>query len=303
MARAKKVENKEVTVDAKSIKKEVMAYVDSAIDERLEKVFHDKIKKEFMEEIDKANKKLIREKNRKILWRDILLILFFGVIVFLTYLLYTSHYFDSYFQSNVPREVAPIVENKNEEEKKEYSFEELKKMYGSYLDSYVLSSDSSYLESFYNGKLTKELMNYYTLNSMNFDSLEVEDDYQEIDEDTFLDTCSKLFVEDCSSVSFDYNGNKVRYLSKLESFLPNSLLEKSKSSIQREIIDIQVEGEIVKIMTLEAVIFDEQIFSVYPDEWIGEYYGESFSNYSEKLNKIVYVFQGKKLKSIEKELS
>ena len=303
MARTKKEENKEIVFDTESIKKELMAYVDSHVEERLEKVLDLKIRNEIIEEIDKANKKVLKEKNRKILFKNMLLIFFFGIILLLLYLLYQEDYFDSYFIEN-KKEDTPVVE-KNDNKNSEVNtptLEELKEKYGSYLDSYALSNDSSYVEDFYNGKLTNELKSYYTLSSLDFDKLEVEEDYQVLDQNDFLEACSKLFLEKCSLNSFEYNGNKIRYFQKLESFVSDSLLEKEDSPILRDIVDIQVTNNKVVITTLEGMIFDNQLYSVFPYEVVGEYLGDGFLPYAEHLNKMVYTFQDKKLVSIEKGL-
>jgi len=301
MARAKKEESNVVVVDTNSMKKEVMDYVDSEMDKRIEKFVNDKIKKEFVEEIDKANRKLIREKNRKIFVKNVFLVLFFAIICFLVYLLYTEHYFDSYFGKEKVKEKEVVVEKeKSEEEVVPPTLEELKSEYASYLDPYVLNNESIYLEDFYTGNLSKELKNYYTLQSMNFEKLELEDDYNVIDQSSFEEACSKLFDKECSLVNFDYDGNKVRYFEKLESYITNTVLEKNTSTIQREIVDIQVNKDVVTITTVEGIISDNNLYTVYPYEWVSEYYDEGIQNYSSLLNKVVYTFQNEKLVNVEK---
>lgn len=300
MAKAKKEESNVVVVDTNAMKKEVMDYVDLEMDKRIEKSVTEKVKKEFLEEIDKANRRLIREKNRKILIKNIFLLLFFALILFLTYLLYTEHYFDQFFHPvESKEEVVEKTEKKEEvEEVHEPTLEELKGEYASYLNDYVLSDQSAYLEDFYQGNLTDEIKNYFSLNSMNFEKLEVEDDYHVIDQSSLGDACSHLFGIGCKEVSFDYNGNKVRYFEKLESYVTNRLLEKGNTSISREIIDIKVEGKKVVITTVEGIIYDGYIYSVYPYESVGEYFEDGIINYP--INKVIYTFEDQKLVQIEK---
>ena len=301
MARAKKEESNVVVVDTNSIKKEVMDYVDLEMDKRMAKFVNDQMKKEFVEEIEKANRKVIREKNRKIFWKNILLLLFFALICFLVYLLYTEHFFDSYFHPvEEKKETVVEKEEKKEEEVLPPTLEELKEEYASYLDPYQLSLSSLYMEDFYQGKLTDEMKNYFTLQSMDFDKLEKEEDYQEIDSSSFKEACSFLFPKDCKLVSFDYNGNKVRYFEKLESYVTNSLLEKEPSTITREIIDIQEKKNVVVITTVEGIVVDENLYSVSPYEWVSMYYGEGLSNYSDSLNQMIFTFQDAKLVRVEK---
>lgn len=301
MARTKKEENKEV-VDSKAIEERVTTKISNTLDKKIEEVFEEKfnqkIRKEFIEEIEKVEKKTIREKNRKIFFKDFLLLICLGVIIFLLYLMYQNHYFDSYFPINCPEE--SVVEKEEGTSSIQPSFDELKKTYASYLDPYTISSDSFYVENLYQGQLTNELMNYYTLNSMDFSKLEKEDDYQLISQKEFMKACSSLFVDECSMKSFDYNGNKVRFFSKLDSFVTDSFLEKENSLVQREITDVQVKGDLVVISTLEGVSNEGKLSTIYPKGWTGEYHGESFLTFRDHLNSLVYTFQNKKLKSIEK---
>ena len=78
------------------------------------------------------------------------------------------------------------------------------------------------------------------------------------------------------------------------------MLERKESSIQKEIIDIKEDGSSVEITTIEGVIIDNQLYSVYPSAYIDEYSGEGLLPYQEQLNKMVYVFKDKKLVRVEK---
>jgi len=300
MPKKKVVEDKkDIVVDEESIKKDLMAYVDSEMDKRFEKVLNDKLKKEFIEEVDKANKRLIRLKNRKILVKNIFLILFFGIICFLVYLLYTVHYFDRFFVAEEKVTKEEVVE-KTVPVQEEVSLEQLKEQYGSYIDLYTISEKSIYLEDFYNGKLSDELKNYYTLNAIDFSKLAVEDDYHMIDSSIMKEVCSELFRDSCNPVNFDYNGNKVRYFEKLDSYITNSLLVREESLIQREILDISLEKDEVVITTVEGVVLDNQLYKVQPNTLVGEYYGDGLLPHKEDLNIVVYHFQNQKLVSIER---
>ncbi len=305
----KKIEEdkkEEVSVDTDLMMKNLTAYLDTELDKRLEKVVNDKLKKEVFDEVEKANKKIIRSKNRKIFVKNIFLILFFLIIVFLVYLLYTSHYFDRFFTISGPKksEVVEKVEEKQEEviepEVVEPTLDELIDEYGSYLDPYVLSEKSIYLSDFYKGNLSSEVKNYFTLNTLDFSDLDVEDDYNVIESNIIGENCSKLFSSECSPVNFDYNGNKVRYFEKLDSYISNSVLEKNDTLIEREIIGIDVNKNKVTITTVEGVVVDNQLYSIDPNHFVGEYYGEGLSNYQEDLNTVIYTFKNQKLVSVEK---
>lgn len=303
MTKAKTKENTVEVIDTSSIRNELKEYVNTCVDEKIDTVFQEKVKKQFIEEIEKRDKKIIKEKNHKIILRNIIILLLVIVIIFLVRLLYQEGYFDSYLKhDNTIVEKEENKEEKEEEEVKEekVSLEELKEQYGNYLDSYVLSNESSYVEEFYQKGLTNSLKEYFTLRNLDFQKLEVEEDYQVILEEDFLKQCSVLFDQECSPSSFVFDDNKVRYFDKLNSFITDKMLEKNSSSIQREILDIEVDGDVVVITTLEGIVTDNQLYSVYPYQVISEYHDEGFYNYSESLNKVIYTFKNHKLKRIEK---
>ena len=299
MARKKTEESNVVVVDTNAIKKEVIDYVDIELDKRVNKYVTDKIKKEFIDEVNKANNRVIREKNKKLFIKNIFLLLFLCIIVFLVYLLYTDHYFDRFFiNNNTTKQEEVIKENSGVIEELAPSLEELKNEYASLLDPYILNDESIYLEDYYKGNLTDEIKNYITLNSIDFSKLETEDDYQTIESKLLNDVCNSLFDKKCNNTNFDYNGNKIRYLDKLDSYISNSLLDRKDSNIVREITNIEVDNNTVVIETIEGVVIDNQVFRIYPNEYLGEY-NEDINAYNEQLNKVRYTFKNKKLVNIE----
>lgn len=295
-----KEEIKSVDIDLDSIKKELNDY----IDEKVEKSVSVKVKEEFLSEIDKANKRLIREKNKKIIVKNIFLFLFLVIIVFLMFLLYKDGHFDKYFRhdKNENKEVISETDKDKNVDKEipseEISLEDLKANYGKYLDSYVLNSNSIYLEDFYKGNLSNELINYWTFNNLDFSSFEKGDDYQVIDSKIFCEKHDELFLDECSLTTFDYDGHKIRFLQKIDSFMSDEILEKVGSNIYREIIDIKVNDDIVTIETVEALIDSEGVYRVYPYKYVGES-TKSITDYQDSLNHISYEFKNGKLQSIK----
>ncbi len=300
MAKKKSEESNVVVVDTNAIKKEVIDYVDIELDKRIDKFVTEKIKKEFIEEVNKANNRVIREKNKKLFVKNIIILILLCAIAGLIYLLYTENYFDRFFNNNnktTPQQET-VKENSGVIEEIAPSLDELKNEYASYIDPYILSDKSIYLEDFYQGNLTDEIKNYLTLNSIDFNNLETEDDYQMIDSKLISDVCSNLFDKKCKNVSFDYNGNKIRYFDKLESYVSNSILEREDTSIIREITNIETNKNTVTIETIEGLLIDNQISKIFPNEYIGEYNGDILS-YTDQLNRVRYTFNNKKLVSIE----
>ena len=282
------------------------------ITNNLEKYVDERVNKVFVDEIRDVNRKLLREKSKKIFIKNIVIIILLLIIGFLVYLLYTNNYFDRFFSNNasaiqssdkkdsedVKEEVKEEIKEEIKEEKKEPTLEELKKEYAGYLDKYVLSDTSSYVKDFYNGELTDNLKYYFTLNSMDFDSLTKEDDYHIILGDTFKEAYNKLFDGDCSFNSFDYNGNNIRYVSIMKSYITTKLLTKSDSLIKREITNIKVDGEKILITTIEGVVKDNKLYNS-----LNELIDENdviLSKHSDDLNKMVYTFKNSKLISLSK---
>lgn len=292
-------------VDLKSLKKEIDQYIDEELDKKVEVCVSKKVKSEFIEEIDKVNKRVIREKNRKIMFKNMFLILFLGIILLLLFLLYQEGYFDKYFNHNKTNNKEAVEkthnnDNQESEVKIEPTLSELKEKYGKYIDPIYLNQNSIYLEEFYQGKVTNELKMYWTFNNIDFESLEVEDDYQVVDGDAFCEEYNRLFIDQCSPRTFNYDGHKIRYVQKIKSFITDEILEKDSNNISREIININVNGDIVSIETIEGIINSDGLYAIYPYKYIGEYNG-SLTSYQE-LNHVIYKFKDGKLLSIGEEL-
>ena len=73
---------------------------------------------------------------------------------------------------------------------------------------------------------------------MNFEELTIEDETNLIENNLFQDHYNQLFKEDYESSSFDYNGIKVRYLKKLETYITDRIIKQNKSNIKKEIIEL-----------------------------------------------------------------
>lgn len=286
----------EEKVDIESIRKELKDYVDEIVD------------KKFTDEIDKANKKLLREKSKKIFWKNIIIIVLLLIIGFLLFLLYKNDYFDNFFnhENRIEEKEKQEIENKeekkeeNKEEKKEPTLEELKKEYSSLLDNYYVPDSSIYLDDFYTGKLTRDMMMYMTLNSFDFSTLAKEEDYNIIKESTFKTMFEKLFDEDYEAITFKYDDNKIRYLKPMESFLSESVLVRVDNNIIREIKDIKVDGKRVLITTVEGLVKDNKLYNILTDELVSEYKDESLLKYENKLNIVMYSFEDGKLINLTK---
>ena len=270
----------------------------------LEEYVNEKVNKVFVEELDKANRRLLREKNRKIIFKNIAIIILLAIIGFLVYLLYTNNYFDRYFNKEnnnniIEKEKEKELEEKKEEVKKEPTLDELKKEYAHLLDNYILNDKSEYLDDFYNGNLTSNLKKYITLNTIDFSSIKTEDDYQIFSNDAFRLAYEKLFDNNYDATNFEYNGNKIRYVSMMNSYMTTSVLSKG-NAVDREILNIKVNDDSILITTIEGVVRDSKLYNVLTDTEVIGYDETSLLKYSDSLNKITYVFKNNKLVDLVK---
>ena len=285
-----KVVKKEEKIDLEEIKKELTDYVD------------DKIRTELVENIERANKRVIKEKNIKIIWRDFLVLILLGICCFLVYTLYNINYFGISIdekQNSEKKEEVNKSSEEIEEEIVEPTLDELKTKYSYLLNNYVISDESIYLEDLYNGNLTNELKNYYALNKFDFTSLTMQDDYNIINEYSFVEKYKELFDSEYVNTSFNYNGNIIRYIGVINSYISTSVLEYTNSFIKREIISINVNDKIVSITTVEGVVKDNKLYNPLTKEEI-ENFNNNLLDYEDKLVKITYVFNNGKLDSITK---
>ena len=117
-------------------------------------------------------------------------------------------------------------------------------------------------------------------------------------EDNFKETYLKIF-NDFENVSFDYNGNKIRYLSMMNSYISNALITNNGTNIKREIVDIKV-GDNIVITTVEGLVIDNKLYNITDNAEILDYNNEDLNKYKNVLNKVVYTFKDGKLINIGK---
>ena len=289
MAKAKEVSKKEkVDVDLTGIKDELKEYVDL------------QIKKGFNEELEKANKRLIREKNKKIIFKNITIIILLALVCFLLFLLYKANYFNKYFTNDnvVSENVVEKTEKEKVEEKEEVTLQTLINQYSYLLDNIYIDENSIYISDYYNGKLTNEIKSYIALNNLGSEHIDNVEDYNMFSEDNFKETYLKIF-NDFKNVSFDYNGNKIRYLSMMNSYISNTLITNNGTNIKREIVDIKV-GDNIVITTVEGLVIDNKLYNITDNAEILDYNNEDLNKYKNVLNKVVYTFKDGKLINIGK---
>ena len=262
MARTKKVKNELEIVESSKVNEIFPPMDEEKLKDELKDYVNVLVKKSFEEEYEKANKRLIREKSRKIFFKNVIILFLLAIIGFLLYVLISNGYFKKYISINHNDEIIQkedVVPRENTEKEIVPSQDELKAQYGYLLDKYTISDKSIYLNDYYNGNLTDDLKKYLVLNTIDFNTLKREDDFNIIDEITFKDAYSKIFDDEIVNSTFDFNGNKIRYINSMQAYLTTNPLEKDNSNIKREISNIEVKDDNIYIMTVEIVKTSEKV--------------------------------------------
>ena len=279
------IETKSIDTIKEELKEELFEEVDNHIKISINK------------ELEKTNKKIIRNKNRKIIIRDIIIVVLLALCIYLLYLLKNNHYFDKYFIND--KEKIEITENNIEKEEnkeieveveKQPSLDELKEKYGYLLNNIYLNEKSSYIDNFYNNKLTNEIKHYFIINYLNKNNLKAEDNYNIISSIDIKEAYEKLFADTYEPISFDYNDNKIRYISKLDSYITDEVITTNSTNIIKEIIDINVKEDKVLITTIEGINKNNKIYNILTNEEICEYNASKLLENIDKLNKVIYMF-------------
>lgn len=279
----KKVEEK--NDDLETLKNDLKKDIDNHINEQVNKTIKN--------ELEKNYKKIIKSKNIKIFIKNIIIILLILVIIYLLYLLKEANYFDKYFINNSNKESNnEIIEEKNIEEKEENTLEKLKEQYSYLLNKIYLNESSSYLDSFYEGNLTKEIKTYLTVNYLPNSLLTIENNYNIIDNNDFKKIYENIFNDTYEPISFEYNDNYIRYISKLDSYISNDLITSNTTNIIKEIIDIKVSDNEIEITTIEGLKRENKIFNILTKEEICEL--SKMSSNKDRLNTLIYKFNNDK---------
>ena len=293
-----KKDKKEETIDIDSLKEELNKYIDESI------------KRNFNYELEKSYKRTIRDKNLKILIKNIVITVLLLIIVYLVYILNANNYFDKFFvEENAKNntEVIPKKDNNTlkvedeKEETKEPTLDDLKKEYAHLLDNIYINENSKYLKDYYDGNLTNELKEYLSTNLIDIDSLTVEDNYNVIESDTLKQCFDKKFIGEFTNKTFDYNDNIFRYISKIDSYITDKIINKNDTNIVKVITDIKIDNSNILITTTEGLVKDNKIYNIISNDEVSDYSPDLMIENTDKLNKLTYIFnKDNKLEKIEK---
>lgn len=278
--------------------KEIYDYLKDKIDKE--------VKLQVQNEVQKEVKKIIRSKNRTIIKRDIVILILLVCCFFLGYNLYKiSDIRIDITKTDKGNKISEVKnkednENKGEQEvKKEDTLEDKITKYGNLLDDIYIGEDSDYLEDFYKGNMTDEVKLYLALNHLDSEKFIVEDETTYVNLDDLKNSFEDIIDGDFNPKSFKWGADSFKYLSSKELFLFDGKFKKEKSNIQREIIDITDDDDLM-ITTTEGIIKDSKLYNVSGKE-VKDYKDKKLIDYKESLTTVSYVFKnlGDKYKLIK----
>lgn len=279
------LESKEIDIDLSEVKDDLTDYMKIKIDKEVEKA------------VERSSKKLVRYKNSIILKKNITIVILLIICAFLAYNLYKISNINidiSTTKKTVQKEETKKEEKRdetkeNELEDKKKELENKKKEYKHLVDDIYINEDSNYIKDFYKGNLTDDVKLYLAMNNINDKKIVSEDDSIYIEEDDLKESYDNFFTGDFSPKSFEYNSLKFHYLSSKSMFVADGEFKKTEKNINKEIIDINVDENIV-ITTIEGIIKDNKLYNITSGEEVKNYKSDNLAKYEKNLTKVVYYF-------------
>ena len=275
----KEVKKKE-SIDIDALKKELNTYIEEAV------------RKNMNLELERSYKRTIRDKNMKLIVKNMIITILLLVIVYLVYILNDNDYFDKFFiEDNKSNKVVNNKDNTNSnDEKKEFTLDELKEEYAYLLDNIYINENSVYVDDYYNGKFTVGLKNYLTMNMIDISSIGEEENYNVIENNKFKKCYEKKFIGDYTKQSFNYNGNMFRYIGKLDAYITDEIVKENSTNIKRVITKIDLNEDDVVITTVEGLVSEDKLYNVITKEEIAPFSEENMISNIDKLNVVIYTF-------------
>lgn len=264
--------------EMKAIKKELVEYAQNKLDSNIEELVKD------------VDKKVIKEKNKVIRKKNFIILLLIILSGYCIYILYTIGAFDKYFNhTNEVKEEVAVVEDKKELTEEE-KLQKQKDRYGYLLDSINIYSNSSYLESYYNGDFNDKLKLSLAFANVDKTKLIIEEDATVLKSADLKEAYENIFgATPFMNKSFDYNNTKINYIKISDIyFLDQAITEDTK--ITREITNISSNDNII-ITTIEATILDGVVYNPKTNEELGTLLREeTILKYEDNLPVLNYTF-------------
>ena len=261
MARVKK-ENELVNtldIDKKAIVKEITKEIKESLDEEIIK----KVDYESKNKLDKMERRIYRQKNLSLIRRDIIILLFLGLIVYETKILYDNGLLFELNKKESKEEVKEVVEKKEEtkeEDKKDLNW--YIERYGDLLnnvDTNLAGDDKYYL---YSGNYKEnDIKNSVRLN-MAYQLLDIKsnDGIYKISESDLKEAYKKIFgtIDNYKAENFNNDCISFIYNKSSESYMAiDTECEKDNTEIIRSIKNIYEDSDRIVIEVNVGVLDKE----------------------------------------------
>ena len=301
MAKAKKEENtkelmKELNINKNDLVQEIKKDIKESLDEEIIK----KVDYESRNKLDKMEKRIYRQKRWALIRRDIVIVLFLGLIIYESKILYDNGLLFGLNKKEETKQVEKILdkeENEIEEETKDKEW--YIKNYSYLLDNVKtnLSGDDKYY--LYNNLKVDDIKNSIKLN-MAYQLLDVEvnDGIIRLSEDELKKSYNKIFKDNYKSENFNNNCINFIYNEESKTYIAIDVkCDSDNTEFFRKIKNIYEDNSNIVIETKVGLLDKEK-------NQISIINGESFEYNDENIDKLKtykFIFKDNYLVEIKSE--
>lgn len=297
MPKIKKQENieetiKELNIDKKALVKEIKKEVIEELDDEVLK----RVEYETKNKLDKMEKRIYKYKNMSILKRNIVILIFLGIIIFETKILYDNNLLFK-FNNKKNTEINSEVEQNNNENKEEKDSKWYIDNYSYLLDNIktnISGEDKYYL---YKKNYTQETirnairlnMAYQLLN----DGISKENSVISIKEKDLKEAYKKIFGNLDNYKAENFSNDCVQFVYNKDVFMAiDTKCEDSKDELVEKIDNIHEKDNKIIINTIVGIYNKENKSLVNMDgEKLADKYSNNINEYANKLSKYEYIFE------------
>lgn len=312
MPKIKKQENieetvKELNIDKKALVKDIKKEIIEELDDEVLK----RVEYETKNKLDKMEKRIYKYKNMSIIKRNIIILIFLGIIIFETKVLYDNELlFKFNKKENQINNELKQNNNENKEDKNEKDTKWYIENYSYLLDNIktnIGGEDKYYL---YKKNYTESsIRNTVKLNMayqlLDKDNISVENSVINVKENDLKDAYKRIFGSLDNYKAENFNNNCIQFIYNKDTFMAiDTKCDESKERLVEKINNIYEKDNKIIINTIVGIYNKENKNLVNMDgEKLTDNYSDNISEYENKLSKYEYVFELKDKSYYLKEIN
>ncbi len=301
MAKVKKEkisELEKLDIDKDKIVKEIKSDVEEKIFDEVTK----KIDYETQNKLDKMEKRIYRHKNFSILKRDIIILLFLGVIIYETIMLYNNGLLFGLNKFNESKEEEVVVEKDEKTNEEEKDLNWYIDNYGYLLDNIKTNlEDTTYL---YNNIKVSDIDSSIKINMayqiLNKEYKNIENGVITVDASKLSEVYKKIFTDDIKHQNFKDNCIQFIYNKENNNYMAIDTQCEKKDIIR--VIDNIREDHYITIDILVGILDDKNLTNISGDILKEDYSSKDFEEIKNKLDKFEFIYEKIKDKYYLKEI-